>query len=242
MQAKQVQQLLQQLAVLHPSAFKGNFLLYSQIKTKGLWDDRREFIPWLLALAIFIPLSLVLKDIILHYAANLSDFHAQAYAILAFMLLMMLVVPIVIKQIKHSSNSLYQLLKNSPIKLTVVIVLQALNLQFLQSAFVLWVLYLLAMSFGFIRFYKENLFRSHTQLSDYYQLQQLRRISFWSYKRCLILRLKIRFCSANQKKRQQYLNELNIFADLHTQMFKTEHLFCKKIKHTDLDSYLDEML
>lgn len=242
MQAKQVQDLLQQLTIQHPNAFKGNYLLYSQIKTKGLWDDRREFIPWLLALAIFIPLSLVLKDLILQYVPSLSAFNAQAYAILAFMLLMMWVVPIAIKQIKHSSNSLYQLLKHSPIKLTVVIVLQALNIAFLQSQFALWLLYLLAMSFGFIRFYKENLFRDTSNLQDYYQLQQLRRLCYWSYKKCLILKIKIRLCSKNPSKRKQLVDELNIFATLHTQMFKTEHLFCKQIKHIDLDSYLDEML
>ena len=242
MQAQQVQQLLQQLAVLHPSAFKGNYLLYGQIKTKGIWDDRREFIPWLLALAIFIPLSLVLKDGILNVSPNLSVFYAQAYAILSFMLLMMLVVPVVIKQIKHSSNSLYQLIKQSPLKLTIVIVLQALNIQFLQSQFMLWLLYLLAISFGFVRFYKENLFRSTAELKDYYQLQQLRRLCFWSYKKCLFLRIKLRFSSKQSPNHQQLLDELNSFATLHTQIFKTEHLFCKKIKHIDVDSYLDEML
>ncbi|GAA5556174.1 hypothetical protein Asch01_00874 [Acinetobacter schindleri] len=65
MQNQQVNVLLQQLQRLYPEAFKHNYLFYSQIKTRGVLDDRREFIPWLLASMIFVPISFVLKDIFL---------------------------------------------------------------------------------------------------------------------------------------------------------------------------------
>ena len=62
MQSKQVQLLLQQLETRYPAAFKRNYLLYSQIKTRCILDDQREVIPWVLAVMIFIPISLILKD------------------------------------------------------------------------------------------------------------------------------------------------------------------------------------
>ncbi|WP_278363520.1 hypothetical protein [Acinetobacter schindleri] len=242
MQNQQVNVLLQQLQRLYPAAFKHNYLFYSQIKTKGVLDDRREFIPWLLASMIFMPISFVLKDIFLSNFTELSNFQAQAYAILAILLFLMLIVPLVIKQIRHSSHSLYQLLRHSPVKLAVIVILSALNIQFLQSQFVMWALLFFGVSFGFVRFYKENLFRQNSQDSEYYQLHQLRRVCFWAYKQSLRTRLKLYMTSAQSPEYEVLKRQLNRYADLYSQLFKSEHQYCKSIKHIDVDSYLDEML
>ena len=52
-QNKQVSLYLNQLQQQYPQAFKRNFLFYSQIKTKGILDEAKEFIPWVLAVMIF---------------------------------------------------------------------------------------------------------------------------------------------------------------------------------------------
>ncbi|WP_411688492.1 hypothetical protein [Acinetobacter indicus] len=44
---------LQQLQQHHPAAFKRNFLLYGAIKIKGMLDEWKEILPWVLALLIF---------------------------------------------------------------------------------------------------------------------------------------------------------------------------------------------
>ena len=141
MQTKQIDLLLQQLKLLYPAAFRRNYLFYGQIKTKGILSDLKELIPWVLAAMIFVPISLVLKDVYSSKLSTAPDFQAQAYAILTILLFLMLVVPLVIKQIRHSSHSLYQFLRHTPIKLTVVIVLEALNLVFLQSSTTMWILF-----------------------------------------------------------------------------------------------------
>ncbi|ATO19842.1 hypothetical protein BS636_09370 [Acinetobacter sp. LoGeW2-3] len=241
MQNQQVNVLLQQLQLLYPAAFKHNYLFYSQIKTRGVLDDRREFIPWLLASMIFIPISFVLKDILLSNF-EISNFQAHAYAILAILLFLMLVIPLIIKQIRHSSHSLYQLLRHSPVKLAAVVVLSALNIEFLQSQFVMWALLFFGVSFGFVRFYKENLFRQNSQDDEYYQLHQLRRVCFWAYKQSLKTRLKLYITSAKSPEYEVLKRQLNRYADLYSQLFKSEHQYCKRIKHIDVDSYLDEVL
>lgn len=242
MQSKQVHLLLQHVQSLHPAALKKNYLFYGQIKTKGIWDDPKEFIPWVLALMIFVPSALVLKDLFITFFENISPFRAQACAILTIQLFLMMVNPLIIKQIKHSSHSVYQHLRHTPIKLTVVILLSGLNIKFLQNIFCMWLLLFISVSFGFVRFYKENLFRTQSNDAEYYQLQQLRRACFWAYKQTLILRLKLIFCAARSESYQKQKQKLNQYADLYTHLFNTEHQFCKKIKHLNVDSYLDEML
>ncbi len=241
MQSTQVSLLLSHVQSLHPKAFQRNYVFYGQIKTKGVLDDRKEFIPWILALMIFVPISLVLKDYFLAVLDTEDVFKAQTSAVIAILLFLMLVVPLIIKQMKHSSHSLYQQLKHSPIKLTVVIVLEALNLAFLQSSFVLWLLLFFGVSFGFVRFYKENLFRNESKESDLYQLQQLRRACFWAYKQTYCLRFQLCFQSKTSPQYSLKKKQLKHYANLHTQLFKAEHEYCKKIKHIDLDSYLDEL-
>ena len=99
MQSKQVQLLLQQLETRYPAAFKRNYLLYSQIKTRGILDDQREIIPWVLAVMIFIPISLILKNFYLTHLENLDPLQSHSYAIISILLVLMWVLPFVIKQI-----------------------------------------------------------------------------------------------------------------------------------------------
>lgn len=242
MQSKQVYLLLQHVQSLHPAALKKNYLFYGQIKTKGIWDDPKEFIPWVLALMIFVPCALLLKDLFILCFENISPFRAQACAILSLQLFLMSINPLIIKQIKHSSHSVYHHLRHTPIKLTVTILLSGLNIAFLQNLFCMWLLLFITVSFGFVRFYKENLFRTQSNDAEYYQLQQLRRACFWAYKQTRILRFKLIFCTARSKAYNQLKQQLNEYADLHTHLFNAEHQFCKKIKHVNVDSYLDEML
>lgn len=242
MQSKQVQLLLQQLETLYPAAFKRNFLLYSQIKTRGILDDWRELVPWVLAVMIFIPISLILQNFFSNHLEKLDAFQSQSYAIISILLVLMWVLPFVIKQIKHSSHSLYQLLRHAPIKLAVVILLSGLNLMFTESSLLMWILFYFGVNFGFVRFYKENLFRDHSQSLEYYQLQQLRRICFWAYKQTVKSRLKLRLISSQSSHYQARKIQLGHEADLYVKLLKYEQAYCKQIKHLDLDSYIDEKL
>ena len=119
---------LKQLRAQYPSAFKRNYLFYSMIKTKGILDELKELIPWLLAAMIFISLSISLGHLIAREFAQMNGFRAQGLAVLAIMLLFMLYTPLVIKQIKHSSISMYQQLRHTPIKLAALIVFYVLGL------------------------------------------------------------------------------------------------------------------
>lgn len=240
MPTTQVTLLLQQLQQQYPTAFKGNYLFYSQIKIRGIWDKAKLLIPWVLAAMIFIPVSLMFSDVIKQSFVQVSEFQAQSYAILAILLFLMLSLTLILQQVQHSSYSLYQLLRHTPIKMAVVILLQALNLFFVQSSLLMWSLFFFGVSFGFIRFYRENLFRENSQNTEHYQLQQLRRICFWAYKQTCMLRLKLHFCSSNHPQRAELKQQLNHYAELYTQLLKHEHQYCKTIKHLDVDSYLDE--
>ena len=88
MQSKQVQLLLQQLETLYPAAFKRNFLLYSQIKTRGILDDWRELVPWVLAVMIFIPISLILQNFFSNHLEKLDAFQSLSYAIISILLVL----------------------------------------------------------------------------------------------------------------------------------------------------------
>ena len=125
---------LQQLQQHHPAAFKRNFLLYGVIKTKGMLDEWKEILPWVLALLIFIPLSMVFEDVIQQHLPQFDAAQSKSMAILALMLLLMLTTPYVIYQLKHSAAALYRMLRHTPIKLAIVILVQALNVYYWQRA------------------------------------------------------------------------------------------------------------
>lgn len=70
-----------------------------------------------------------------------DHFRSYGIAVLAIMLLFMLYTPLVIKQIKHSSTSLYQQLRHTPIKLAGLILLQAINIAYIESIFLQIILF-----------------------------------------------------------------------------------------------------
>ena len=232
-------QYLQELKHKHPRAFHGNILFYSALKTKGMLDDIKEFIPWVLAASIFIPIQIILTHFISQAGYAL---HATHLASLLLMLIFMLYAPAILKQAKHSSHSFYQQQKHTPIKLAVVIILQALNMVYLDSSFLQHVLLFFAISFGFVRFYKENLFREETTSQDYATLQQIRRISFWSYKQTIFAKWRYRLMKKGSKQAKMQSIKLQYYLALHLQLYKYEHQLCKKHKHLDIEKYLDSLM
>lgn len=242
MQAKHAQQHIADFQQQYPHALKWTFLSYSHLKTKGILDDYKGLIPWVLAAMIFIPICFVIQENLIKLYPNMMLFDAFAYASLSILLFFMLYIPYALKQIKHSSNSLYPMLRHEPVKIAALIVLQALNFAFVQSLFLMWVLTFLGLSFGFVRFYKENLFKDHATSDQQYQLQQIRKACYWAYKQTVLLRMQLRLIKSSSPRYAVKKSQLQQFADLHTELFKLEHDVCKSIKYIDIDSYLDDKL
>lgn len=239
---KQSAQYLQQLHAKHPQAFKMNFILYGQIKTKGIMDELKEGIPWILAFMIFGSLSYVIAGFISSIMINFDAFRSFASATIAIMLFFMLVCPVILKQIKHSSTSLYTYLQHTPLKLAVLIILQALNLAFAQSWFLFGIIFFFAMSFGFVKFYKENMFRDSTTPVQYQYLQDIRRVCFWTYKQNFKINLQLMLKPKSSAEYQRLITEKNHYVDLHVELINFENKLCLTYKHTDVESYIDSMM
>lgn len=236
---QKISQYLQELEAKHPQALRGNFLFYSALKTKGMLDELKELIPWALAALIFIPSHFILKHFIIRFG---YAEHALHLATLSIMLVFMLYVPLILKQAKHSSHCFYQQQKHAPIKLAALIILQALNMAYIDSVFLQGILLFFAISFGFVRFYKENLFREQATLHDYSALQQIRRASFWSYKQTIAAKWRYRLMKKGTKQAKLQSVKIQYYLTLHVQLYKYEHEFCKKVKHTDIEKYLDSLM
>lgn len=238
----QTEKYLQQLHQQHPQAFKRNFMLYGQIKTKGILDELKELIPWVLAVMIFVPFAFGFAELISEAYPKFDFFKSFAISALGISLFFMLSCPVILKQIKHSSTSLYQQLQHTPVKLTALIILQTLNIAFAQSWFLVGVLFFFAMSFGFVKFYKENMFRSSATTVQYHYLQEIRRICFWAYKRTLVLKLKLVFSNKKSEQYQQLLTQKHDYVELYVELINFENKLCMTHKHTDLENYLDSMM
>ncbi len=239
---KQAALFLEQLKLLHPAAFKRNYIFYGMMKTKGMLDELKELIPWILAAMIFVSISMSLGAYFQSAWPHLGKFRAEGLAVLAIMLFFMLIAPLIIKQMKHSSISLYKQLCNTPLKLAGIILLQALNIAYIESGFLQSVLFFFAMSFGFVRFYKENLFREHSDNLQFHYLQETRRICFWSYKQILKLKFQLLFYKRSADRAQFLKQKLKQQQELHAQTMRFENQLCKSFKHTNLDTYLDELM
>lgn len=239
---KHTEDFLKELHQQHPSAFTRNFILYGQIKTKGLLDEPKELIPFALALIFFAPLSYLLSHVITAIQPNYEGFQAGAIATLIIMLLFMTVSPFVLKQIKHSSVSLYNQLKTTPIKITALILLQAINIIWIESWLMQGILFFFAMRFGFIQFCKENMFRQTTTPEQFKHIQDIRRICYWTYKQSIKLHLKLMFTSKTSQHYITLLNKKLQIASLHTELINYENKLCMTYKHTDIDKYLDEVM
>ena len=242
MTQKQANQYLNQLKENHPEAFKRNFLFYGYIQTKGALDELKEVFPWIIALTTFIPLLYLISLFINHTFTNLSMFQAQAIAVLCMMLLFMLILPLVIYQIRHSSSRLYTNIKNLPFKLSILIILQAINLKFFESILMQGVLFFLSLSYGFIACYKENLFRSNSMPSDQVTLNQIRKACFWSHLQIVKLSIKLTFTPKSYKNRSTLTNKRNYFASLNKELNQFEDKYYQFAKYLDLESYVDELM
>ena len=239
---KQAALFLKQLQIQYPTAFRRNFVFYGMLKTKGLMDEIKEFIPWILAIMIFVSLSLSLGHYIESHFLRFTAFQAQGISALCFMLLYMLYVPLVLKQMKHSSRSYYEQQQHAPIKIAALIILQAVNIAFIESTFLQIVLFFFAMGFGFVKFYKENLFRNSATHVGLYYLQELRRFNFWSYKQIIRLKIMLQFSKKNTATYQQKLKQLQHFKNLHLKSMQMEQQLCLTHKHQDLENYLDSLM
>ncbi|CAM4128055.1 hypothetical protein [Acinetobacter pragensis] len=241
-QDKQTAIFLEQLKLLYPAAFKHNYIFYGMMKTKGMLDELKELVPWILAAMIFLSISMSLGSYIASAWPQISEFRAHGLGVLAVMLFFMLVTPFIIKQMKHSSISLYKQLCNTPIKLAGIILLQAVNIAYIESAFLQSVLFFFAISFGFVRFYKENLFREHSDNLQFHYLQEIRRICFWSYKQ--ILKTKCQLFFSRRRSEKSYLLKQNLkqLKALHDKTMRFENQLCKSFKHINLETYLDDLM
>ena len=240
--AQQASTYLQQLQAQYPEAFKRNFLFFAQLKTKGILDELKEIIPWILAILIFVSSSFLLGMYIEDLFPIFNTLQSRGIAILGIMLLFMLTVPFIIRQIKHSSIHLYQQLSNTPLKLAVLIILQAVNIAYVQSALLQGVLFFFALSFGFVKFYKENMYRENTQDDDFYHLQQIRRICYWSYKKAQKTKRKMKFENKNSEQYKLHQTQLTEYLELHIHLLKFENELSKTYKFVDLDAYIDSMM
>lgn len=239
---KNTEHFLKELRQQHPSAFTRNFVFYGQIKTKGILDEPKELVPFALALILFAPLSYLVSQVITAVQPNYEGFQSGAIATLIIMLLFMTVSPFVLKQIKHSSVSLYTQLKTTPLKITALILLQAINIIWIESWLMQGILFFFAMRFGFIQFCKENMFRETTTPEQFKYIQEIRRICYWSYKQSIKLRFKLMFTSKSSQRYITLLNKKLQIASLHTELINYENKLCMAYKHTDIDKYLDELM
>lgn len=233
---------LEQLQLLYPAAFKRNYIFYGMMKTKGMLDELKELVPWVLAAMIFVSISMSLGAYLAAAWPNMGEFRANGLAVLAIMLFFMLAVPLIIKQMKHSSISLYKQLRNTPIKLAGIILLQALNIAYIESSFMQSVLFFFAMSFGFVSFYKENLFREHSDSLQFHYLQETRRVCFWSYKQILKTKCRLFFSKRHADKSLFLKQQLKQLQELHAQTMRFENQLCKSFKHINLETYLDDLM
>ncbi|WP_168461411.1 hypothetical protein [Acinetobacter sp. A1] len=242
MKPQQALLYVQQLQQQYPAAFKQNILFYGFIQSKGMLDEWKEFIPWLLACMIFIPISISLALGIQNTTAQYDAFQAKALSILAIMLGFMLLLPYVLYQIKHSSASWYQFQQHAPLKIAVLIILQALNFAYFQSTILQGALFFFCISFGFVRLYKENMFRDHASLEQKYCLTQIRRAAYWSYRQAAKIQFRLYFTNKNSPRFTQFTQQYQQALELHQQIMQAEQALCKSIKYIDLDSYIQDKL
>lgn len=213
---------LEQLKQQYPQAFRYNFLFYAVYKSKGahsIWI-------WLLALCIFLPAALLIEL----YLSTHWQLANSGLGSLAVMLLLMLYVPLPLKQAKHSSHMFYQQNQWAPLRLTVCIVLQSLNLMYWQSRLLESICLSLALGYGFIQFYREGYFLAQTQAYHCYALQQIRRVCWWSYQQTQFHR---RMMSKSQPHTEQYRlhqNYLQQSLQLHLSLYQYEYQLCKQYK------------
>ena len=225
---------IQQLQQKYPDAFKYPSIWYGSYKCHHLGS----IIPFLLALIIFLPCVLVIEAMLTLHSA----FAPKGLGSIIMMLLFMLYVPFLIKQAKHSSHLFYQQQCHAPIKITLCIVVQAINVMYWQSRILESLTLTFAMSYGFVRFYRENHFLAHTQSYHFYALQQIRRACWWSYRRTEQHRIALKYTQAGSEAYQQQQKSLQSCLELHLSLYQYEYQLCTQYKKPYIKTMLDEII
>lgn len=239
------QQTIERLLPLlkqHPQAFKRSFLFYGFIQVEGALDTWKELIPWLIAFTIFLPTTYLIHYFIQLNFIQISSFQSYSISAILITLFLMVILPFIIYQIRHSSHQLYTSLKNAPFKVTLLIILQAINLKFFESSLLLSLLFFLSISYGFIGFYKENLFKPYTAQPDQYNLKLIRNACFWSHLKIIQLSIRIKLSKKSSQNYQQILAQKSSLIQLNTELNSLESELYKSLKYADLETYIDELM
>lgn len=239
---QQILEHYQQLLTRYPQVnTQKQCLFYGSITVKGALDEWKELLPWGIALSIFTPIAYCLHYLIQHYIPTFDNFLSYASSMMLISLFLMLIAPLIIYQIHHSSAQLYNSIKNIPFKITLIILLQAINLKFLHSSLLLSALFFCTLRYGFILFLKENLFKAHIANSQIKYLRHARQLCFLSYLRILSLSLKMKFKTKSSARYQQLSVEKNQWMSINADFKKFEDKLYQNLKYIDLESYIDEL-
>ena len=107
-------------------------------------------------------------------------------------------------------------------KIAVLILLQAVNFAYVQNAILQGILFFLCISFGFVRFYKENMFRDHISLEQKYCLTQFRRAAYWSYRQAAKIQYRMYFSNKKSPRFTQLNQQYQHATQLHQQLMQAE--------------------
>ncbi|WOE31431.1 MULTISPECIES: hypothetical protein [unclassified Acinetobacter] len=239
MTQQQILERYNQLFNQYPEAFKKPRLLYGLIPVHGALDEWKEFLPWLIAGIIFIPSVYLLHVYLLHEVGN---FLSYAIGILFITLCFMLISPFIIYQIRHSSTHLYQSIKNIPLRITILIILQAINIKFLESSLLLSALFFFSISYGFIGLIKENLFKPHTSSQVLVQLRHIRQACFSSHLQVVKISLKMKFYKKSSAYYPHLQQQRNTAIQTHQTLQKFEKALYQNLKYINLETYIDELM
>lgn len=239
---KQSLQYIKQLQEHYPQAFKKNVLWYGFIPVKGALDEWKEIIPWLIAFTAFMPITYFLNIQIHQITPTFTTFQYLASAVILITLFLMMIIPMIIYQIHHSSAYLYQSIKNTPFKIAILIILQAINFKFFESSLLLGVLFFLTMRYGFISFCKENLFKDHTTSIDYKNLLLIRKACFWSHIKIIKCTLQLKLTPKTSPHYQIRTSQKLKVIQLNKELVQFENELYKSLKYTDLETYIDELM
>ena len=86
------------------------------------------------------------------------------------------------------------------------------------------------------------MFRESASNIDYYNLQQIRRVCFWSYKQVIKTKIRLTLSKKDTDQYEALQQKLVKDLDLHLELLKYENKMSQSYKFVDLDEYVDDML
>ncbi len=108
-----------------------------------------------------------------------------------------------------------------------MIILQALNFAYFQSTILQGALFFFCISFGFVRFYKENMFRDHAKSGTKILLNSVRRAAYWSYREAAKIQYRLYFSNKNSPRFAQLTQQYQQAIQLHQQLCRPSTLYVK---------------